>query len=167
MIKHGKVLVAIDDSAASWKALDEVANLVRTQPELAIQLFHAACYPPDLQEFRGAEGTKEEEKLDNQLKRKQEHWERRVKSDAAPLFKKARAILEGAGAAPERLHAQASALMHREDLIDEIVKAAHESGCNTIVVGRNSFPWLKELLVGHLGDEISRQASGISVRVID
>ena len=167
MAKHGKVLVAIDDSVASWKALDEVAKLVRTQPELDINLFYAASYPPELQEFRGAEGAKEEEKLDTQLKRKQEHWEREAESGAAPLFKKARAILEDAGAAPEQVHAQASALMHREDLIDEIVKAAHESDCATIVVGRNSFPWLKELFVDHLGDEISRKASGISVRVID
>lgn len=167
MGKHDKVLVAIDDSAASWKALDEVADLVRTQPELGINLFHAASYPPALQEFRGAEGAKEEEKLDHQLKRKQEHWEREVERAAAPLFRKARAILERAGAAPEQVHSQASALNHREDLIDEIVKAANESSCGTIVVGRNSFPWLKELVVGHLGDEISRKASGISVRVID
>jgi K+-sensing histidine kinase KdpD len=56
--------------------------------------------------------------------------------------------------------------MHREDLVDEIIKTARECGCNRIVTGRNAFPWMKELFVGYLGDEISRRANGITVNVV-
>jgi K+-sensing histidine kinase KdpD len=58
-------------------------------------------------------------------------------------------------------------LAHREDLPDEILKAAQQAGCDTIVVGRNSFPWVKEIFADHLGDELEKNSQGISVAVID
>jgi nucleotide-binding universal stress UspA family protein len=167
MVEHGKILVALDDSAASWKAVDYVVALVRDEPRLVIHLFHAASYPPELQEFRGAEDAREEEELEKQLKHKQKGWEQDIESAAAPLFKKARAALEWAGAAPEQIQSQTLALKHPEDLVDEILKSAYEFGCGTIVVGRNSFPWLKEIFVDHVGQEISRKAQDISVRIIE
>ena len=167
MVERDKVLVAVDDSSATWKAIDYIVALVRNKPDLDIHLVHAAAYPPELQEFRGAENVREEETLETQLNQKQERWEREIRSAAAPLFKKARAALEWAGATPEQIHSQTLPLKHSEDLVDEILQSARESGCHTIVVGRNSFPWLKEIFADHLGQEISRKAQDISVRVIE
>jgi nucleotide-binding universal stress UspA family protein len=163
-----KVLLAVDDSPASWKAVNHVADLVRKQKEVAIHIFHAIDpLPAGLQEFRGAEDPHEEKILENELKQKQEAWRQKAKSAAEPVIKKARLTLEQAGAVPEQISSQNSDLMHREDLPDEILKAARESGCDTIVVGRNSFPWVEELLTDHVGEEIQEKTNRISISVID
>jgi hypothetical protein len=52
-------------------------------------------------------------------------------------------------------------------LPDDILKAARDFDCRTVVVGRNAFPWLEELLASHLGEEVKRKAQGIFVSVID
>jgi nucleotide-binding universal stress UspA family protein len=166
-LEHGSVLVAIDDSTATWKAVDYVADLAKTKPDVCIHLLHAAAYPPALQESRGAENPNEEEQVEKDLERKQERWEQGVQSAAARLFDKARAIFERAGAAHQEMESHVLTLAHREDLIDDILKSAHEFDCRTIVVGRNCFPWFKEVFVDHLADEISRRASDIAVKVID
>ena len=163
-----KVLLAVDDSPASWKAVNYVAELVRKQKELAVHIFHAIDpLPAGLQEFRGAENPDEEKILEAELKQKQEAWRQKARSAAEPVIKRARFMLEQAGAVAEQITSQNSALMHREDLPDEILKSARESGCDTIIVGRNSFAWVTELFTDHLGEEIEQKADGISVSVID
>jgi nucleotide-binding universal stress UspA family protein len=167
MATNRKVLLTLDDSAASWKAAEYVGDLVRTTPELSICLVHAADpMPPELQEFRGAEDPQREKVLEYQLKEKQNRWEREARKAAAPLIGKAQFLLQQAGVAPDRIESRVLVLMHREDLVDEIIKTAREFGCNTIVTGRNAFPWMKELFVDHVGNEISRRAKGITVNVV-
>lgn len=83
-----------------------------------------------------------------------------------PLIEQAQFLLQQAGIAPDRIESRVLVLFHREDLVDEIIKTAHERDCDTIVMGRNSYPWLKELFADHLGDEISRRAKGITVTVV-
>lgn len=167
MAANRKVLLAVDDSAATWKAADYVAELARTTNELSICLVHAPDpMPPELQEFRGGEDPQQQSVLEKQLKEKQNRWEQDARKAAVPLLEQAQFVLQQAGAAPERIESRILVLLHREDLTDEIIKTAHERGCDTIIMGRNSYPWLKDLLVDHLGDEISRRAKDISVKVV-
>jgi Universal stress protein family len=50
-----KILLAVDDSPASWKAANYVADLARREKDLGIHIFHAIDpLPTELQEFRGA-----------------------------------------------------------------------------------------------------------------
>lgn len=72
MAANRKVLLTLDDSTATWKATDYVAQLAGTANELSICLVHAADpMPPELQEFRGGEDPQQETVLENQLKEKQ------------------------------------------------------------------------------------------------
>jgi nucleotide-binding universal stress UspA family protein len=167
VLEYGSVLVGVDDSTATWKAIDRVADLARTKQDFRIHLLHAVAYPPALQESRGAEDAAEEERVEKELERKQERWEQGVQRAAAQLFDKARAILERAGVAPEKIESHVLTLAHREELVDDILKSAHQFQCRTIVVGRNCFPWFKEVFVEHLDDEISRRASDIAVQVVE
>ena len=70
-LEHGSVLLAIDDSTATWKAVDYVAGLAKTKQAVCVHLLHAAAYPPALQESRGAEDPNEEEQVEKDLERKQ------------------------------------------------------------------------------------------------
>ncbi len=91
-VEHENILIAIDDSAATWRAVDYVADLGRTSQRLCVHLFHADFYPPDLQESRGGTTANEEEEVEAQLERKQQRWERRMQGAAAHLFNKAREL---------------------------------------------------------------------------
>jgi nucleotide-binding universal stress UspA family protein len=166
-VEHENILIAIDDSAATWRAVDYVADLGRTSQRLCVHLFHADFYPPDLQESRGGTTANEEEEVEAQLERKQQRWERRMQGAAAHLFNKARGVLESAGTAPDQIQCHVVLLAHREELTDQILNSAREFGCGTIVIGRNSFHWLKELFVDHLSEEISRRAQKLYVKVIE
>jgi len=163
-----KILLAVDDSLASRKAANYVADLARRKKELSIHIFHASDpLPAELQEFRGAENPDDDKTLDAEFRRKRNSWEQKAKRAAEPLIKKTRLMLEQAGVAPEHISSQNTVLMHHEDLPDDILKAARDFDCRTVVVGRNAFPWLEELLASHLGEEVKRKAQGIFVSVID
>ena len=164
----GKILLAVDDSLASRKAANHVADLARRKKQLSIHIFHASDpLPTELQEYRGAENPDDEKTLDAELRQKQNTWEQKAKSAAEPLIKKTRLMLEQAGVAPEHISSQNAVLMHQEDLPDDILKAARDFDCRTVVVGRSAFPWLEELIASHLGEEVKRKAQGIFVSVID
>ena len=73
------ILLAIDDSVASRKAIAYVAALARRQKGLGIHIFHAIDpLPTQLQEFRGAENPDDEKTLENELKLKQHSWHQEV-----------------------------------------------------------------------------------------
>lgn len=163
-----KILLAIDDSVASRKAIAYVAALARKQKGLGIHIFHAIDpLPTQLQEFRGAENPDDEKTLENELKLKQHSWHQEATNAAALLIKKTQSMLEQAGAAPEQISFHNTTLVHREDLPDEILQAARDFGCGRVVIGRNAFPWPKELLTDHLGEQVKEKAAGIVVSVID
>jgi hypothetical protein len=104
--------------------------------------------------------------LEDQLKEKQNRWGQDTRKAAVPLIEQAQSLLQQAGVGPDRIESRVLVLMHREDLVDEIIKPPMNAVCDTIVTGRNSFPWLKELFVNHLGDEMSRRAKDIRVELI-
>ena len=58
-------------------------------------------------------------------------------------------------------------LVNHEDLTDDILKLAEENACQTIVVGRSSFPWFKETFHRHLADSLVRKATGITIWVVE
>src|SRR5918994_817881 len=107
-LENRNILIAIDDSTATWTALDYVADLARTKQDLCIHLLHATVYPPVLQESRGAENPYEEERVEKDLERKQERWEQGIQSAAAPIFDK-----DASRSEESRCAAAADSIPHR------------------------------------------------------
>ena len=165
---HRQILIALDDSEGSWKALDHVAGRARTLTDPVIHLFHATDpIPPQLREFGGAENPHAERALERELKEKQERWAQTALAKTEPLLDQARHRIERAGIKQEKIYSHILVLRHREDLVDEILKVAEENHCESIVVGFSSFPWVKEVFVDHLGEELRRKARAIAVEIID
>ena len=148
MATNRKVLLTVADSSATWRAADYVAELASTTSHVGICPVHAAePMPTELQEFSGADPQREEV-LQEQLKEKQNRWERDARKAAVPLLEQAQSRLQKAGIRSDQIESRVLVLLHREDLVDEIIKTVRERGCDTIVMGRNSYPWLEELFVG-------------------
>jgi hypothetical protein len=114
----------------------------------------------------GSEDPRTEEKLDEELKRKQGEWLEKAKKSAEPIFEQAHEILSRKGVPPENITTGFSQSIHRPDVVRELLEAAHHYQCGTIVVGREMYSSLKETFHRHVGEELVRQAQGVAVWVI-
>jgi nucleotide-binding universal stress UspA family protein len=162
-----KLLLAVDDSEASWRAVEQTAALIKDQPDAYVHIFHAiGPVPTSLQEFRGAEDPVEERILDRDLKSRQDAWLQNARAAGDLLLARAQDCLAQSGSSPDRISTETVTLRHREDLPAEILHAAHVCGCTRIIVGRNSFSWMDELFSDHLGEQIQKTADGVSVSVV-
>jgi K+-sensing histidine kinase KdpD len=57
-------------------------------------------------------------------------------------------------------------LNQREDLVEEIVKAARDNDCGTIVVGRTSYPCIKEQFHTHISEQLVSESLDMAVCVV-
>jgi nucleotide-binding universal stress UspA family protein len=165
--KKEKVLMAIDDDVTANDVAKYAARIISGEKSLVICLLHMiAPLPPQLREFRGAEDPKMEQRLDHEIDLKCERWTETADRAAQALFHKVTSVLTQAGVASSSIETCVRQLVNHEDLIDDILGVAKEKKCQTIVVGRSSFPWLKELFHRHVADELVRKGSGFTIWVV-
>jgi nucleotide-binding universal stress UspA family protein len=168
MATKEKILVALDDDATADEVVTYVAKMTSGQEGLAIGLLHfIPPLPPQLREFRGAEDPKTERQLDRELDVKCEQWTQDAERAAQALLRRATTLLTDSGRAAGSIETTIRQIENHEDLIDDLIGAAKENLCHTIVVGRSAFPWLKELFQRHIADELVRKASGMTIWVVE
>lgn len=93
-----RILIAVDDSDASMRAVQYVANAIGGQEGFQMRFFHVLPpFPPELLEFIGSSDPKEEAQMQAKQKAEQAEWIKKAKKAEQPIFKKARVILVEAG----------------------------------------------------------------------
>jgi nucleotide-binding universal stress UspA family protein len=167
MESTNKILVAIEDSEASMKAVAYVAEMVRGREAFHICLFHALPpMPPRLLEFGGTEDPQKEQTLRTELKSAQTEWIEKAKNAVQPSITRARAILQNHNVSQSQISTHFSHTIHKLDIVREILNAAKQSHCGTVVVGRHRFPWVKDLFHHHTGEGLVEQGQELSVWVV-
>lgn len=162
-----RILLAVDGSEASERAVRYVADVVGRLSEAHLHLFHVLQpLPPELLEFGGAEDPGTERRLSDRLKQAQSEWIHRAKGDAEPVMERAKAVLSRAGIAPGRLSAEFAPSIHRPDVPRDILEAAQRARCGTIVVGRTSLSWLREQMEQHVGEALVKKAEEVTIWVV-
>lgn len=162
-----QILLAVDDSEASERAVRYVADMLGHLGGAQIHLFHVLPpIPPELLEFGGAEDPGTERRLSEKLKQAQSEWVDRAKADAQPVMERVKAVLSRAGIAPGRVSVEFSPSIHRPDLPRDILEAAQRARCDTIVVGRTSLSWLKEQMGQHVGEALVKKAEEVTIWVV-
>ena len=162
-----KILLAIEDSEASMKAVAYVAEMVRGREAIHICLFHALPpIPPRLLEFGGTEDPQNEQTLRTELKSAQTEWIEKAQAAVQPLITRARAILQDHGLSQGQISTHFSHTIHKLDIVQEILDAAKQSHCGTVVVGRHRLPWVQELFYHHTGIELVEKGQELSVWVV-
>ena len=163
-----KLLVALDQHSISTELCNYLGKIISGKQDLEISLLHILPPPPpQLREFRGSEDPEVEEQLDREMDAVSQRWTREAENAARPVFDNAISILTRAGVPPNSIRRIVRQLVNYEDLTDEILKAAEENACQTIVVGRSSFPWFKETVHRHLADRLVRKATGVAIWVVE
>lgn len=152
-IRSDKILLAVDSSENSRKAVDYVASFAAyTKTELT--LFHvvrsaALGFVDDL--------VLRDEQMERQLLEETER-------DIPRMFRSYKDILEKAGVASDRISTKAT--LHSTSRAGDILKEAKEGGCGTIVMGRRGLSKVREFLMGRVTSKVLSRAEGFAVWIV-
>ncbi len=157
-----KILIAIDDSQDSLKAVEYVAKMFPGAGDLEVGLVHVL---PNLPAIFWDEGhiLSDEEKKDR--KKVVDKWLADRRARMEPVFKKATAALSGAGVKPQQI--TTTSLSDSTDVADSILEAAKDGGYQTIVLGRRGVTSGKHLLLGSVTSRIITHGSGVAITVVE
>lgn len=148
-----KVLIAVDASSNSQKAVDTVAALLSGSGS-EIGLFHAVRgFPPTL----GPTYLQTGEELEGQLMEK-------LKEGIARMFDAYRTRLLEAGVAPEKI--RTAYTIGSISRAADILGAARQGGYGTIVMGRRGLSAVRELVMGRVTNKVLNGGEGLAVWVV-
>ena len=164
---HKHLLIAVDASEVSKRALAYVAELMDGREDIRVLLLHAAKpVPPKLLEFGGSENPEEEQTAEAALQSARTDWIKGERRAVAPMFERARALLSKSGVPEEVVDTQIVAGNPNESLDSAILEVAHEKHCGTVVVGYAAFSWFQEHLHRHLAEVLLQKAAGIAIWIV-
>src|SRR3990172_4253402 len=151
------ILIAIDDSEGSRRAVAYVARMMGGRKGFRIRLFHVlAPLPPRLVDFPVGEDPRAA-------------WVAQSEKAAQAVFARTKAILRKARIPAHALGTELVTVSTDQDLATIIVEAARASQCGTIVVGRETYAGLRELFQRHVhvADELIQKAQGLALWVVE
>jgi nucleotide-binding universal stress UspA family protein len=159
-MKNTKLLVVVDESRATKRALEYVAHVASRRRDFRICLAHALpSPPPELVEFRGAEKAR--------LRAYKRRWISVVEMTEQRALDRANAVLRRGGVAEKAIEAHYCNLVDATRATREILSLARSRNCDTVVIGRDSLSWLGELIHGDPAEELVRQGKGFTIWVVE
>jgi len=165
--KNENLMVVVDESAATRRAVDYVTRMIGCQRGFHVYLLHLLPpLPAELLEFGGAEDPREEEKLQDELHRDQQAWIASVKAPAKPALSQAIDALRQAGLFTYEIELASSDPWDDRDATVAILNQAREKCCHTIVVGKDSHHWFRDLTGRPLTEHLLRHANEITIWVV-
>jgi nucleotide-binding universal stress UspA family protein len=164
--KH--ILIAVDNSEASTRAVTYVGTVIGGQLGIRICLLHVLQpMPSSLLEVGGSENPQIEAQEEAEIHQAQANWLAQAQQEAEPWLERARSTLHEAGVSREAVEAQFIAPINGEGVVTEILNAARTHHCGTVVVGRSSFHGLRAWFRHHIGDELIRKGEGVAIWVVE
>jgi nucleotide-binding universal stress UspA family protein len=163
-----KLLVVVDNSLASRRAVAYVAKLLGGRRGVRACLAHTLpSPPPELVEFGGASDPQGEERLDARLRARWQLWVSTTKKKLSGSLALAAAELRRAGFTRGQIEVHFCYPSDRRDTPEEILALARERRCHTVVVGRQALSWLRAHLQSNPADELVRRGKGFTVWVVE
>jgi nucleotide-binding universal stress UspA family protein len=159
-MKNRKLLVVVDESPATKKALQYVAQIVGRRKDFRICLAHSLHEPPpELVELRGAEKDR--------LQTYKLQWIASEEMTEQRALKRANAVLLQGGVSRGAVEAHYCYLVAGALATKEILEFARVQKCDTVVIGRESLSWLKELIQGDPAEELVRLGEGFTIWIVE
>jgi nucleotide-binding universal stress UspA family protein len=157
---NNELLVVVDESPATKKALQYVAQMAAGRRDFRVCLAHSRLAPPrQLVGFRGAEKGR--------LRAYKSRWIAAGEITEQRALARANAVLRRGGLAREAIEAHYCYLMDGSLATQEILRLARARKCDTVVIGRKALSWLGELIHGDPAEEIVRQGKGFTIWVVE
>ncbi len=154
------ILIAIDDSAASIRALHYVGTLLRETPAVTITLFHVLNpMPRELMEHGGSENPDLEHQLGEQLRNDQQEWLHLEETLEYPILERALEHLKDTGLPTDRVTLK---LGYAGDIVDTILDEVRSGGYGTLVVTHHG----PRLFGNGIAERLSRDLSGVALWIM-
>jgi len=160
-----RMLIAVDGSGQSERAVEYVGALLRETPEVQVTLFHVLKpIPRELLEHGGSENPQVEDTLSQTLRAQQEEWVQTESAREYPILAQALDVLGKAGFPLDRATTKFG---HEEDVVRNILEEARAGNYGTIVVGRHRNQGTKRLFGKDTVDHLLRDAKDVTVWVVE
>jgi nucleotide-binding universal stress UspA family protein len=160
-----RILVAVDESEHSERAVRYVGGLLRGMSDAKVMLFHVLKpMPRKFLEHGGSENPSVEGRLGDQLRKDQDEWSRKERGAESPILLKLREVLEQTGFPPSRVTLKFG---HEDDVARNILEEVREGRYETIVLGRHGAAGQRRWFGGGVTEQVLRDASGLAVWIVD
>jgi nucleotide-binding universal stress UspA family protein len=160
-----RILLAVDESENSHRAVKYVGSLLSRTPDTAVTLFHVLKpMPRELLEHGGSENPAGEAQLGQQLRDEQEAWIRKEGESESHVLSKACETLTQAGFDRSQVTLKFG---HEDGIAGNILEEARNGKHETIVVGRHGTSRVKRLFGGGVTDQLLRDAKGFAIWVVE
>ena len=161
-----KILVAVDGSGASERALEYAAKMARDLGDAQLTIFHVGePIPVNVMEYDKLPGEGEwEEKLEKH-RQEVENYEKQEAQADAKMFRYLRHRAEQLGLKPEQVDTRFSADV--QNIPTEIMLEAEKGGYEAICLGRQGRTSVKEFFIGSVSERVVRHARGCAVWVVE
>ncbi len=155
-----KMLIAIDDSPSSMKAVEYVAQQFGGAGDTQVGLVHVL---PNLPAIFWDEGhiLSDQEKRDR--KKVVDKWLADRKARMEPVFRKAVETLTGKGMMPQQIRTKS--ISDSTDVAESILEEARDGGYQTVVTGRCDRT--SKHILGSVASKIVSQGRGMTVTIVE
>ena len=160
-----RILIAVDGSEHSARALHYVGTLLRDARDVQVTLFHVLKpMPRELLEHGGSEDPAGEILLAKELQQDQENWVHAESVMEYPILVHALELFGKTGFPLDRVTLKFG---HEDDIAHTILDEARTGGYGTIVVSRHGSNGMKRFFGGGITDQLLRDASGYTLWVVE
>jgi nucleotide-binding universal stress UspA family protein len=161
-----RVLVAVDASEASRRAVNYVADMLGGKPGFHVGLVHLES-PPRMLEWGGSEAPGIEGAVSLERAEAYQELKKAAIEGGQALLQRMQAILTERGIDVAALLVRFEEPLNRKNMATDVLNIANERDYGTVVVGRHSFSGLKRLFQHHVGEELVRTGKGVTIWVVE
>jgi nucleotide-binding universal stress UspA family protein len=161
-----KILVAVDGSGASERALEYAAKMACDLGDAQLTIFHVGePVPVNVMEYDKLPGKGEwDEKLEKHREEVENYEKNEAKADSE-MFRYLKHRAEQLGMKPAQVDTRFSADV--QNIPTEIIMAAEKGGYGAICLGRQGRSSVKDFFIGSVSERVVRHAKGCAVWVVE
>lgn len=166
MTNNKRILIAVDRSHASRRAVEYASETIGSQCGFHVLLLHLEL-PPRMLEWGGSEDADVEEHVEAERETTYLKMEDKAIAKGRAMLQPLEAMLAKKAIDVAGLLVEFEEPLDKKNIADKILDAAREHNCGTIVVGRHSFSGLQRLFQHHVGEELVREGEKITIWVVE
>ncbi len=157
-----KLLIAVDGSEGSLRAVDYAGHQFSGIEDLRITLLHVLPYVPTSFWDDGHILTKEERQVRREVV---DIWLRNQQLKLEPIFRSAMEALLKRGIRDEQI--ETKGVSDSTDVADSILEELADGGYQTLVIGRWGLSPAKRLLMGSVTSKIINHGTGKAICIVE